>query len=83
MDLREIDQLFAQTLKGDLDDDSAWEAVRALRRTGTREVFNRTAAWCTSAHSLERARGADILSQLGKTAEHRSNMFPEEAYAVV
>ena len=54
-----------------------------LRRIGTREVFERAATWCKSVHALERARGADILSQLGKTAEHRSNMFPEESYAVV
>ena len=78
-----LDQLFAQTLKGDLDDESAWEAVSTLRRIGTREVFERAAAWCTSENPAERARGADILSQLGKTAEHRSNMFPEESYAAV
>jgi HEAT repeat protein len=79
----EIDQLFAQTLMGDYDDELPWKAVSALRRIGTREGFERAAAWCKSVHSLERARGADILSQLGKTAEHRSNMFPEESYAVV
>ena len=78
-----LDELFAQTLKGDLDNETAWEAVSALRRIGTREVFERSAAWCKSAYSLERARGADILAQVGKTAEHRSNMFPEESYAVV
>ena len=78
-----LDELFTQTLKGDLDDESAWEAVHALRRIGTREVFERAAAWCTSENPAERARGADILAQLGKTAEHPSNMFPEESYAVV
>ena len=78
-----LDELFTQTLKGDLDDGQAWEAVSALRRIGTREVFERAAVWCKSENPVERARGADILAQLGKTAEHRSNMFPEESYAVV
>jgi hypothetical protein len=57
-----IDELFAQTLKGDPDDESAWEAVNALRRIGTREVFNRAAAWCKSANPMERARGASVLA---------------------
>ncbi len=78
-----LDELFAQTLKTDLDDERAWEAVSALRHIGTREVFERAAAWCTSGNPIERARGAAILSQLGKTAEHQSNMFPEESYAAV
>src|SRR5689334_25282396 len=83
MDSREIDQLFAQTLKGDYDDESAWEAVRALRRIGSREVFDRAATWCNSENPTQRARGAAILAQLGRTAEHRSNNFPEESYLAV
>jgi HEAT repeat protein len=83
MTSQEIDQLFAQTLKGDYDDELPWEAVNALRRIGTKEVFDRAAAWCRSDHALERARGADILAQLGKTVDHQSNNFPEESYLVV
>jgi HEAT repeat protein len=79
----DIDELFAQTTTGDYADELPWEAVNALRRIGSKEVFDRAAAWCKSANPLERARGAGILAQLGKTAEHRSNMFPEESYAVV
>lgn len=78
-----LNELFAQTLKGDLDDEQPWEAVRTLRRIGTREIFERAAAWCRSGNPMERARGADVLAQLGKTAEHQSTMFPEESYAVV
>ena len=79
----EIDELFLQALGGDYDSESAWEAVSALRRIGTREVFDRAAAWCKSGNPMERARGADIVAQLGKTVEHQSNTFPEESYAVV
>jgi HEAT repeat protein len=83
MTSQEIDELFTQTLTGDYDDKSAWEAVSTLRRIGTREVFDQAAAWCKSSNPLERARGADILSQLGKTVEYPSNKFPEESYMVV
>jgi HEAT repeat protein len=78
----EIDQLFAQTLMGDYDDELPWKAVSALRRIGTREVFDRAAAWCKSGNPLERARGADVLAQL-RTGEHRTNSFPEESFLTV
>jgi HEAT repeat protein len=83
MTAQEIDQLFAQTLAGDYDDDLPWEAVRVLRRIGTREVFEHAEAWCKSNLPLERARGVDVLAQLGKTFEHRSNSFPEDSYLAV
>jgi Fe-S oxidoreductase len=30
-----------------------------------------------------RARGADVLAQIGRTVEHRSNNFPDESFAVL
>jgi HEAT repeat protein len=78
-----IDELFAQALSGDYEDDAAWEAVRALRSIGTRQVFERGAELCKSDDPLSRARGADVLGQLGKTVDHRSNSFPEESYSVI
>jgi HEAT repeat protein len=83
MTAREIDELFAQTLSGDYEDDAPWEAVQALRKLGTREVFERAAEWCQSKNPLFRARGADVLAQLGKTVDHVSNSFPEESYTVI
>jgi HEAT repeat protein len=83
MTTREIDELFAQMLIGDYDDNEPWSAVSALRCMGTREIFVKAAEWCTSENPLARARGADVLGQLGKTAEHPSNTFPEESYAVI
>lgn len=83
MNQQEIDELFDQSLSGDYEDDAPWEAVSALHRIGTREIFTRAAKWCGSENPLIRARGADVLSQLGKTAEHPFNSFPEESYSVV
>ena len=77
------DELFAQTIGGEYDDEAAWEAVRALRRIGSREILDRATEWCRSKNALQRARGADVLAQLGKTAEHPSNRFPHESYRAI
>jgi HEAT repeat protein len=39
--------------------------------------------WCKSDNPIERARGAAVLAQLGKTVEHRINSFPEDSYLAV
>ena len=79
----EIDNLFARTLEGEYDDDVPWQAVESLRRIGTREVFERAARWVKSEQPLERARGLDVLAQIGKTFEHPSNNYPQESYDLV
>jgi len=79
----DIDSLFAQTLIGDYDDDAPWEAVCLLRKVGSREVLEKAVSWCKSDNPLRRARGAGILAQLGKTAEHPENSFPEQSYSAV
>jgi hypothetical protein len=83
MSAEHIDELFDRTLLGDYDDDAPWEDVNELRRVGSREVFDKAAAWCASRDPLVRARGLDILAQIGNTAEHPGNAFPEEAYSIV
>ena len=83
MPAESLDEMFARTLYGDYDSDAPWEAVSALRKLGNREVFERAAAWCSSQEPLERARGADVLAQIGRTAEHHSNSFPDESFGVV
>ena len=50
---------------------------------GFRHHFDQASAWCSSPDPIKRARGADILAQIGKTAEHPNNSFPEESFAVV
>lgn len=79
----DIDDLFARTLRGDYDDDAQWEAVQSLRQIGTREIFDRAAKWVESTDPLKRARGFDVLAQLGKTAGHPSHSFPQECYELV
>ena len=79
----EIDELFAQTLIGEYEDEQSLGSVKCVAANRKPRVFDRAAAWCKSENPLERARGASVLAQLGKTAEHRSNNFPEECYVAV
>lgn len=79
----DITHLFEQTLQGNYEDEAPWEAVRKLRHLGTREIFQYAADWCHSDDPLRRARGCDVLAQLGKTADHPTNNFPEDCYATV
>jgi len=79
----QIDEIFAQTLTGDYDDESPWDAVGALHRIGSREVYDRAAEWCSSDNPLKRARGTDVLAQLGRTVDHPTHNFPDECFSVV
>jgi HEAT repeat protein len=78
-----INELFARTLVGDYEDDAPWHAVHELRRIGSREVFDKAAEWCRSRDPLIRARGIDVLAQIGKTADHPSNSFRDKSFSVV
>ena len=79
----QIDELFAETLKDQYDDEAPWQAVHALRQIGSREVLETASDWCRSDAPLKRARGADVLAQLGKTADHPENNFPEESFNAI
>jgi HEAT repeat protein len=70
-----LDKMFARTLSDDYESDTSWEAVRALHKLGTQEVFEQAAAWCASQDPMKRARSADILGQIGETSEHPGNSF--------
>jgi len=78
-----IDDLFRRTLEGDYEDDHSWAAVHELRRRGTREIFEVAKKWCFSADPLRRARGLDVIAQLGRREGHAQNSFPEESFALV
>ena len=58
----EIEELFARVLTGDYEDESSWEAVRALQLVGTREVFEKAAELCRSKNSLSRAGSLSPLA---------------------
>lgn len=77
-----MDDLFAETLLGDYDSDAPWKAVRELRKLNTQAVFNRAAEWCQSQDPLRRARGADILAQIGKGVG-KPHSFPQESFEVI
>jgi HEAT repeats len=79
----DIEGLFDRTLEGAYEDDAPWEAVHELRRIGSQKVFDLAKEWCGSTDPLHRARGLDVLAQLGRTAEHPQNSFLEESEAVV
>lgn len=66
-----IDELFAETLLGDYDDDAPWQAVLSLQKIGSNEVFARAKQFCMSSDAIVRARGIDILAQLGIAGEQR------------
>ncbi|WP_162601430.1 HEAT repeat domain-containing protein [Occallatibacter savannae] len=78
-----IDELFAQTLRGDYDDNKAWDAIHSLRATGSREVFDKAVAWCRSTEPLKRARGAEVLAQFGHTAENQTTLFAGESFTIL
>jgi HEAT repeat protein len=77
----EITAAFARTLAPDYRSEDAWEAVRLLHRSGGRAVFDRALHWCRCGGPLQRARGADIVAQIGVDAARSSNQFPEESFA--
>jgi HEAT repeat protein len=83
LDILNINELFAQTLCGSYEDDAPCKAVNSLRSIGTRQVFETAVKWVESPDPLIRARGLDVLAQLGRTPQHPSNSFPQECYAVV
>jgi HEAT repeat protein len=64
MDAETIQKLFVQTLTGEYEGEKAWAAIDALRRDGSREVFERAAEWCSADDALKRDRAAAILCQL-------------------
>lgn len=64
-DLRSTADLFAATVEGDYEDEAPWQAVAALRLRGTAEMFDGALEYTLSASPKTRARGLDVLGQLG------------------
>jgi HEAT repeat protein len=64
-DQRTTEEMFQASLQGDYEDEAAWDAVAALRLRGTEEVFQAAVKYVDSAEPRERARGLDVLGQLG------------------
>jgi HEAT repeat protein len=85
MNTSEAEALFDRTLLGDYDAEDAWEAVAALRRDGSSEIFEHAAAWCVADDPLKRARGIDILCQLRRHSSLLPGepMFPDESFVLI
>jgi HEAT repeat protein len=60
-----VSELFAETLVGEYDDDNPWDAVWALIKIETPEVFETAVEFCNSVEPLKRARGLNILAHFG------------------
>lgn len=72
MDDRSTEELFRAAMAEDYDDAGefdvvpAWEAVQALRRRATPEVFAMACHYAASDDARERQRGLDVLAHLSK-----------------
>ena len=64
-DLRSVAELFAVALAGDYEDEEAWDAVAALRMLRTTEIYEAAVQLCGSEDARARARGLDVMGQLG------------------
>jgi len=74
--------LFAATLNGDYEDDLPWEAVSVLRLRGTAEVFGWAKRYSDSEDPKSRARGLNVLAQLGAGKPDTERPFMEESVSI-
>jgi hypothetical protein len=81
-DSRTTEELFQASLVGDCDDEAAWDAVRFLRWRNTEEVFKTAVRYCHSPIPLERARGLDVLAQLGAGRPQSERPHFDESVAI-
>jgi len=64
-DSRSVAELLDAAVQGDDDDEAAWNAVMSLQLRATPEVLETAKKYCRSADAKARARGLDVLGQLG------------------
>jgi HEAT repeat protein len=81
-DPRTTAELFAAALEGEYDDEAPWDAVRALRLRATPEVFELAKKYCQSKNPRARARGLDILAQLGAGKPEAERPYLEESVSM-
>lgn len=80
----EITSLYARALANDNGgDDDAWKAILELRSIGSREIFETAVEWTRSPNPHVRARGADVLSQIGIGGIGQKHLYPSEAFAEI
>lgn len=74
---KSVEELFAATLDGEYDDERPWDAVNTLRSLGTSEIFQEAVKFCNSLDPIKRARGIDVMAQLGKKIKVEGPHFDE------
>ena len=72
--MQSIEELFAIVVR-EQDDDSRWNAIRALHALGTREVVDRALALCRAAGASERRAAADVLGQITPFVQEARQML--------
>lgn len=76
------EELFAAALEGEDDDEAPWEAVSVLRLRGTPEVFEVAKRYCQLKNPKARARGLNVLAQLGAGKSDAERPFMAESVSI-
>jgi HEAT repeat protein len=82
LERKSTEELFVATLEGEYDDDAPWEAVSVLRLRGTSEVFEVARSYCQSDNPRARARGLNVLAQLGAGKSEAERPFMDESVSI-
>lgn len=82
LESKSTEALFAASLEGEYDDDDAWEAVTVLRLRGTKEAFQLAKRYCDSDNPNSRARGLNVLAQLGAGKPEAERPFLDESVSI-
>ncbi len=80
--IRTLPDLFEATLQGGYDDEAAWDAVASLRRRATPAVLDLAMKYCRSDDPKARARGLDVLAQLGAGKPDSERPYVDECVSM-
>lgn len=79
---KSTEELFAASLQGQHDDEAPWEAVHVLRLRGTPEVFEIAKRYCAADDPNARARGLEVLAQLGAGKPDQERLFMGDSVSI-
>jgi hypothetical protein len=78
-----IDELFTPSAIRRYDDEAPGRQSVLCGKSELARFSERTRHLSKSSDALSRALGRDVLAQLGTTADHPSNSFPDEFYSAI
>lgn len=68
----------------DVESDTTWDHVFALRKIGTPSVLEKSLEWCTDSDPYRRSLGVSVLAQLGNSPFTEGRiLYPVEATAMI